>query len=71
MPHAPDTDYTRAMKSQPLSKTNPHLRDAPRAQRDRARAIASSTAIETGEAAAVIERRILEGRRPARRVELA
>jgi len=57
-----------------LSQTNPHLRDASRAQCDRARSIASSTAIETGETgetASVIERRIMERRRPARLVKLA
>jgi hypothetical protein len=63
--------YDRVVKRQPLSKTNPHLRDTRRAQRGRARSIASSTAIETGESAAVIERRIMEGHRPQRRIGLA
>ncbi len=54
-----------------LSQINPHLRDASRAQRGRARSIASSTAIETGETASLIERRIMERRRPARHVGLA
>jgi hypothetical protein len=54
-----------------LSKSNPYLRDASRARRDLARSIATSTAIETGEDAAAIERRIMAGYRPVRHVELA
>lgn len=59
------------MYEQVLSTTNPYLRDALRARRDLARSIATSTAIETGEDAAEIERRIMAGDRPLRRVELA
>ena len=63
--------YHLDMKKQALSQTNPYLRDRLRAKRGRARSIASSTAIETGEAAVVIERRIMKGHRPQRRIGLA
>ena len=59
------------MKKQSLSQTNPYLRDPASARRHLVRSIATSTAIETGEDAAEIERRIMAGYRPARRVELA
>ncbi len=59
------------MKKLPLSQTNPYLRDPARARHDLVRSVATSTAIETGEDAAEIERRIMAGYRPARRVELA
>jgi len=59
------------MKKRTLSQTNPYLRDPARARRDLVRSIATSTAIETGEDAGEIERRIMAGYRPARRVELA
>lgn len=59
------------MKKRTLSQTNPYLRDPVRARRDLVRSVATSTAIETGEDAAEIERRIMAGYRPARHVELA
>ncbi len=59
------------MKRKTLSQTNPHLRDAEKAARQRIRSVASSTAIETGESVRDIEKKIrqLESLKP--RVTLA
>ncbi|WP_295888975.1 hypothetical protein [uncultured Thiohalocapsa sp.] len=63
--------YHAVMTKRVLSESNPYLRDRRRAEHGRARSIATSTAIETGEDAAEIERRILAGARNPRRAKLA
>ena len=50
--------YNRRMKNKVLSQVNPHLRDAAKAAQRRARSVASSTAIETGESIRSIEEKI-------------
>lgn len=59
------------MTKRVLSETNPHLCDRRLAEHGRARCIATSAAIETGEDTAAIERRILAGVRNSRRAKLA
>ncbi len=46
------------MKENSLLKTNRYLKDSDKAQQLKTRSIASSTAIETGEAIEVIEKKI-------------
>ena len=59
------------MKCKALSETNPHLRDAAKATRQRIRSVASSTAIETGKPVRDIEERINHLRSLPSRVTLA
>ena len=59
------------MKRKALSETNPHLRDAAKAARQRIRSVASSTAIETGKPVRDIEARINHLRSLPSRVTLA
>lgn len=46
------------MKNDTLSHANPYLKDPAKARRNRVRSLASSTAIETGEAISVIEEKL-------------
>ena len=59
------------MKRKPLSETNPHLRNAAKATRQRIRSVASSTAIKTGKPVRYIEARIRHLRSLPARVTLA
>jgi len=59
------------MKANSLAQTNPHLINPKTAQRMIIRSIASSTAIETGEPIAAIEKKIIRLRSAASRVTLA
>ena len=59
------------MKRKTLSATNPHLRDAAKADRQLIRSVASSTAIETGKPVREIEARIIHLRSLPSRVTLA
>ena len=60
------------MERKPLSETNPHLRDDPaKADRQRIRSVASSTAIETGKPVEEIEARLKQLRSLPPRVKLA
>ena len=59
------------MKRKPLSQTNPHLRDAAKATRQRIRSVASSTAIETGESVQAIEEKLRHLQSSPTRVTLA
>jgi hypothetical protein len=59
------------MKRNTLPQTNPHLKDAEKARRNRVRSLASSTAIETGEPIPVIEEKLKRGNLTRFRVTLA
>lgn len=55
--------YNSGMEKKTLAQTNPHLQDPEKTLRQRARSIASSTAIETGESIAVLEEKIMKYQR--------
>ncbi len=59
------------MKKQTLAQSNPHLRQHANTERIRIRSIASSTAIETGEAINIIEQKIIQLRSAPHHVTLA
>jgi len=59
------------MKAKALSQSNPHLKQANKARRNRVRCLASSTAIETGESIQRIEKKISHIRSAQSRVKLA
>jgi hypothetical protein len=59
------------MKARSLSQSNRYLRNKPKAQKLLVRSIASSTAIETGEAITRIENKLNRSRSVVKRVKLA
>lgn len=56
----PVIQYNEVMEKKTLAQTNPHLQDSEKALRHRARSIASSTAIETGESIAELEEKVMK-----------
>ena len=59
------------MNSNPLSRTNRHLKNATKAKAQIVRSVASSTAIETGEPVQKIESKLIHQRSLKIRVKLA
>ena len=68
---APYGTIITLMKAKSLSRSNPYLKNKAKARRLLVRSIASSTAIETGEAINQIEAKLNRPRSAAKRVKLA
>ncbi|MEN8133293.1 MAG: hypothetical protein ABFS45_24580 [Pseudomonadota bacterium] len=59
------------MSGKTLIQTNPYLKDTTKARRSRARSLASSTAIETGESIRALEEKLNRPHSARTRVTLA
>lgn len=62
--------YTEGMRSKPPSKTQSAIKKLDPVQRARLRSVASSTAIETGETVAAVEKKLVRLRAASKRALL-